>query len=73
MLPQRCRLHAAPFSHDDFVEKQTGLVDFGKRGEMGMMIDGSSSSIQRMPWPIHYTIYIHYSCEVVGFLIVLGM
>ncbi len=57
MLPQRCRLHAAPFSHDDFVEKQTGLVDFGKRGEMGMMIDGSSSSIQRTPWPIHYTIF----------------
>eukprot|EP00434_Breviolum_minutum_P026968 symbB.v1.2.023843.t1/scaffold2213.1/size114990/4 len=25
MLPQRCRLHAAPFSHDDFVEKQTGF------------------------------------------------
>ena len=56
MLPQRCRLHAAPFSHDEFVEKQTGLADFGKRGEMRMMIDGSS--IQRMSWPIHCpTIY----------------
>ena len=67
MLPQRCRLHAAPFSHDDFVEKQTGLADFGKMGEMRMMIDGSS--IQTMPCLIHYIIYIniHYIVKLFVF------
>ena len=67
MLPQRCRLHAAPFSHDDFVEKQTGLADFGKTGEMRMMIDGSS--IQTMPCLIHYIIYIniHYIVKLFVF------